>query len=101
MRNQTKWGDLSLGRFTDDEAFTMIVNQYIGGGMSCFSEHFPNRYFGWFLDHIIESAKSVTDSGGTIISKLSNTWSYRPDFYDVGRSEEWFSLSNPRHDGKR
>lgn len=33
-------GDLSLGSFNDEEAFTVIVNQYLGGGMTCFSERF-------------------------------------------------------------
>jgi hypothetical protein len=31
-------GFLSLGRFTDDEARTIAVNQYLGGGLVCFSE---------------------------------------------------------------
>jgi hypothetical protein len=37
---ETRHGTLSLGRFTDDEARTIAVNQYIGGGMVCLSEKF-------------------------------------------------------------
>ena len=37
---QSVLGDLSLGSFTDEEAFTVIVNQYLGGGITCFSERF-------------------------------------------------------------
>jgi hypothetical protein len=32
---------LSLGLFNDDEAFTTIVNQYLGGGNASICEHFP------------------------------------------------------------
>jgi len=38
--NQTRHGRLSLGLWTDDEARTIAVNQYIGGGMICFTEKF-------------------------------------------------------------
>lgn len=31
---------LSLGLFTDDEARTIAVNQYVGGGLVCFTEKF-------------------------------------------------------------
>lgn len=30
--------DLSLGTFTDEEAFTLLVNTFLGGGLTCFSE---------------------------------------------------------------
>lgn len=33
-------GYLSLGRFTDDEARTIALSQYLGGGMVCLSERF-------------------------------------------------------------
>ncbi len=36
--NDTRHGRLSLGLWTDDEARTITVNQYIGGGMVCFTE---------------------------------------------------------------
>lgn len=38
--NETRHGRLSLGLFTDDEARTITVNQYVGGGMVCFTEKF-------------------------------------------------------------
>ena len=38
--DESALGLISLGSHTDEEAFTMIVNQYIGGGMMCFSERF-------------------------------------------------------------
>ena len=34
------YGTLSLGSLNDEEAFTILVNQYIGGGMMCLSERF-------------------------------------------------------------
>lgn len=40
--DESVYGQISLGSFTDEEAFTMIVNQYIGGGMMCFSERFAD-----------------------------------------------------------
>jgi hypothetical protein len=36
--NKSDTGPLSLGSFTEEEAFTIVANQYIGGGMMCFSE---------------------------------------------------------------
>ncbi len=36
----TPHGRLSLGMWTDDEARTMAVNQYVGGGMVCLTEKF-------------------------------------------------------------
>ena len=38
--NDTQHGFLSLGRFTDEEAGTIAVNQYAGGGMVCLCEKF-------------------------------------------------------------
>ena len=38
--NDTLYGYLSLGKFNDDEARTIALNQYVGGGMVCFSEKF-------------------------------------------------------------
>lgn len=38
--NDTPHGYLSLGKFSDDEARTIALNQYVGGGMVCFSEKF-------------------------------------------------------------
>ena len=38
--NDTRHGILSVGRFTDEEAKTIAVNQYIGGGMVCLTEKF-------------------------------------------------------------
>jgi hypothetical protein len=38
--NQTRHGSLSLGKFTDDEARTVALNQYLGGGLVCISEKF-------------------------------------------------------------
>lgn len=32
--------DFSLGDFSDEEAFAVILNQYIGGGIACISERF-------------------------------------------------------------
>ena len=39
--NQSDTGYLSLGKFTDDEARTITLNQYLGGGLICLSEKFP------------------------------------------------------------
>ena len=36
----TRHGRLSLGLWTDDEARTITVNQYVGGGLVCFSDKF-------------------------------------------------------------
>lgn len=33
--------DLSLGLFNDEEAFTVVLNQYTGGGNTCICERFP------------------------------------------------------------
>ena len=38
--NDTGHARLSLGKFTDDEAETIAVNQYLGGGLVCFTERF-------------------------------------------------------------
>ena len=38
--NDTPHGKLSIGRFTDEEARTIAINQYVGGGMVCLSEKF-------------------------------------------------------------
>jgi hypothetical protein len=38
FRGQIGFAHLSDGSFTDDEAFTCLVNQYLGGGLVCFSE---------------------------------------------------------------
>jgi len=56
-------GSLSLGKLTDEEAFTIVVNQYIGGGMTCFSARFaelqPERKA--LLRHIIPAEFPVAD----------------------------------------
>lgn len=45
-RNTASWRDnpenahLSRGVFTEDEAFSILVNQYLGGGLVCVSERF-------------------------------------------------------------
>ncbi|MBT4496274.1 MAG: hypothetical protein HOC74_01045, partial [Gemmatimonadetes bacterium] len=39
--NESDTGYLSLGKFTDDEARTITLNQYLGGGLVCLSEKFP------------------------------------------------------------
>jgi len=37
--HDNSWSErLSTGRFTEEEAFTVLVNQYLGGGVTCFSE---------------------------------------------------------------
>lgn len=38
--NETDYGTLALGRFSDEEAFTVVVNQFLGGGLTCLSERF-------------------------------------------------------------
>lgn len=38
--NDTRHGFLSLGKFTDEEAKTITVNQYLGGGLVCLCEKF-------------------------------------------------------------
>ncbi len=38
--NNSRHGRLSLGQFTDDEAVTITLNQYLGGGITCFTEKF-------------------------------------------------------------
>ncbi|HOF17319.1 MAG TPA: alpha-galactosidase [Phycisphaerae bacterium] len=38
FRGQTDFAHLSDGSFTDDEVYTCLVNQYIGGGLVCLSE---------------------------------------------------------------
>jgi len=37
-----RFGKLSIGMFNDDEAVTVAVNQYIAGGMMCFTENFSD-----------------------------------------------------------
>lgn len=55
------FGDLSLGRYSDEEVFTALVNQYLGGGMSCFAERFaelnPDRRA--MLRHILPAGFTV------------------------------------------
>lgn len=38
FRGESGYAHLSAGRFTDDEAFACVVNQYLGGGLVCVSE---------------------------------------------------------------
>ena len=38
--NDTRHGVLSLGLWNDDEARTIALNQYVGGGIVCFTEKF-------------------------------------------------------------
>jgi alpha-galactosidase len=38
--SEDRHGILSLGKFTDDEAVTIALNQYLGGGITCFCERF-------------------------------------------------------------
>lgn len=38
--NDSRYGVLSLGKFTDAEARTIAVNQYVGGGLVCLCEKF-------------------------------------------------------------
>lgn len=38
FRGNVAFEHLADGSFSDDEAFTCVVNQYLGGGMICFSE---------------------------------------------------------------
>lgn len=51
---------------------------------------YPNRYMAWFVDHVVEAAAAVIDSGARIAVKFPNTWLYRADHYNVGLEEEWF-----------
>lgn len=39
FRGREDFAHLADGSFTDDEAFTCVVNQYLGGGLICFAEH--------------------------------------------------------------
>ncbi len=41
FRGRTEFAHLSQGAFTDEEALTITANQYLGGGIVCISEHFP------------------------------------------------------------
>ncbi|NJL30497.1 MAG: hypothetical protein HC898_02065, partial [Phycisphaerales bacterium] len=41
FRGREDFAHLSQGTFTEEEAFTITVNQYLGGGIVCLSEHFP------------------------------------------------------------
>lgn len=40
-RGNLKHHHLSCGRFSDEEAFSIVVNQFLGGGASCVSERLP------------------------------------------------------------
>ena len=42
--SDARHGFLSLGLLTDDEARTIAVNQYVGGGLVCFSEKLPELH---------------------------------------------------------
>ncbi len=51
---------------------------------------YPARYLSWFVDHVVDSGARLLDDGGEIVQVLSDTWGYRPDYYDVGMEERWY-----------
>ena len=55
---------------------------------------YPVRYMRWFMDHVVNAAVAIPESGGKIVSVLPRTWHIRLDHYSVGIEEEWF---DPRH----